>query len=223
MPITVPDTYTYLDYAATAPLCEEAVAAMRPYLEPGSANLRLGMNANSLHAPGRAAFEALELARREIARTLGAARPNEVIFTSGATEADNMALAGIARGVVRARQKKDKSFTGRIITTAIEHEAVLEPARMLAREGFEVVYLKPDRRGFITPEALEAALAEGDSDAEDVEGVESPAKGAEGAEGVAAGPAANRAGAAGPAAGRPVSSIFCARFCCRSSSGPLAW
>ncbi|MBO7701809.1 MAG: cysteine desulfurase, partial [Eggerthellaceae bacterium] len=64
MTVAVADDYVYLDWAATAPLCEEAAAAMAPYLAPGAANVALGMNANSLHAPGRAAFEAMELARR---------------------------------------------------------------------------------------------------------------------------------------------------------------
>ncbi|MBQ9000974.1 MAG: cysteine desulfurase [Eggerthellaceae bacterium] len=150
MTINVPENYTYLDWAATAPLCEEAAEAMAPYLAPGLANIAFGMNANSLHAPGRAAFEAMELARREIARDLGCSRPSEIIFTSGATEADNAALFGIAHASGKG--------SGRIITTAVEHEAVLEPARELAREGYDVVYLKPDRAGFITPEALEEAL-----------------------------------------------------------------
>ena len=67
MTTTVPEHYTYLDWAATAPLGEEAAAAMAPYLAPGLDNVRLGMNANSLHAPGRAAFEAMELLRRQMA------------------------------------------------------------------------------------------------------------------------------------------------------------
>ncbi len=161
MPITVPDNYLYLDWAATAPLCEEALEAMAPYLAPGLANVALGMNANSLHAPGRAAFEGMELARRQMARDIGASRPSEVIFTSGATEADNMAVLGIARAAADERRKREgASFVPRFITSAIEHEAVLEPARHLAREGFDVVYLRPDKGGFITQEALESALDE---------------------------------------------------------------
>ena len=70
---SVPNDYVYLDYAATAPLCEEAAEAMAPYQVPGRANLAVGGNANSLHGPGRAAFAALEEARRSIARDLGAA------------------------------------------------------------------------------------------------------------------------------------------------------
>ncbi|MBO4365272.1 MAG: cysteine desulfurase, partial [Eggerthellaceae bacterium] len=159
MATSVPDGYVYLDWAATAPLCEEAFSAMQPFLEPGLQNLKLGMNANSLHAPGRAAFEALEMARRQIASDLGASRPNEVVFTSGATEADNAALLGIARAAAAQRRKTvGAGFKPQVVTTSIEHEAVLEPARLLAAEGFSVVYVQPDRRGFVTPELLAKAL-----------------------------------------------------------------
>ena len=91
----VPENYVYLDYAATAPLCEEAAQAMAPYMVPGRANIAFGGNANSLHVPGRAAFSALEDARRAIARALGATRPDEVVLTSGATEADNAAAQAL--------------------------------------------------------------------------------------------------------------------------------
>ena len=87
--VKVPENYVYLDYAATAPLCEEAAQAMAPYMVPGRANIAFGGNANSLHIPGRAAFSALEDARRAIAHALGATRPDEVVLTSGATGADN--------------------------------------------------------------------------------------------------------------------------------------
>ena len=132
---------------------------MAPYLTPGQGNLALGMNANSLHAPGRAAFEAMERARRSIARDLGASRPNEIVFTSGATEADNAAIRGLAHAQAqRARKRKGASFKPRIITSEIEHEAVSEPVRMLAKEGFEVVRLAPDARGFISLDSVCAAL-----------------------------------------------------------------
>ncbi|MBQ9002210.1 MAG: cysteine desulfurase, partial [Eggerthellaceae bacterium] len=161
MAIHVPENYVYLDWAATAPLGEEAAQAMAPYLAPGLANIALGMNANSLHAPGRAAFEAMELARRQIARDLGASRPNEIVFTSGATESDNLAVLGIARAMATERSKRaGKGFVPRVVTTPIEHEAVLEPMRRLAHEGFDVAYAKPDRHGFIAPDALAAALDE---------------------------------------------------------------
>ena len=161
MATNVPDDYTYLDWAATSPLGEEAAQAMAPYLQPGPANYKLGMNANSLHAPGRAAFEAMELARRQVSADLGASRPNEIVFTSGATEADNAALLGIAHAeAARRRARQGKGFVPRVVTTEIEHEAVLEPARRLAAEGFEVVRVKPDRQGFVGPDALQGALTD---------------------------------------------------------------
>ena len=158
--IAVPEGYVYLDWAATAPLSEVALGAMHPYLTTGLANLALGMNANSLHAPGRAAFEAMEVARRRIAKDLGASRPAEIVFTSGATEADNMAVRGIAMGETAARRKRlGKSFSPQVVVSAIEHDAVLSCARALEQEGFAVAYVKPDRNGFVQPEALATALS----------------------------------------------------------------
>jgi len=157
--LSVPDNYVYLDWAATTPLCEAAVEAMAPYLAPGLAHIAHGMNANSLHSPGRVAFEDMERARRQLAGDVGASRPNEIVFTSGATEADNAAVIGIARAVADQRRKREgKAFVPRVVTTAIEHEAVLEPARRLAREGFDIVRVNPDKRGFVTPEALADAI-----------------------------------------------------------------
>ncbi|MDO5117556.1 MAG: cysteine desulfurase family protein [Eggerthellaceae bacterium] len=151
--------YSYLDYAATAPLCEEAASAMAPYLVAGPENTQASANANSLHTPGRSAFAALEKARRDISHAIGARKPDELIFTSGATEADNLALFGLAQGAVEQRVKNGNApCEPRIITTEIEHDAVLNPAKRLAREGFDVVFLRPTRQGFITKEALESAL-----------------------------------------------------------------
>lgn len=157
--ITVPDGYVYLDWAATAPLGQAAYDAMKPFLEPGAANYARGLNANSLHTPGRAAFEALEQARRQIALDLNASRPNEIVFTSGATEADNMAVRGIAAGATAARRKQQgNSFSPHVVVSAIEHDAVLNAARALEHEGYEVTYVKPDSHGFVKPEALECVL-----------------------------------------------------------------
>lgn len=159
MPAFCPDDYIYLDWAATAPLCEEAAQALEPYQVPGRMNLMVGANANSLHAPGRAAFAALEDARRSLARDLGASRPDEVVFTSGATEADGAAVLGIARAAADERRRRGAgNFVPHVITTAIEHEAVLAPAKRLEAEGFRVTHLKPDSRGFINPGALKAVL-----------------------------------------------------------------
>lgn len=151
--------YAYLDYAATAPLCEEAELAMRPYVAAGRRNLAFGANANSLHSPGRAAFEELERARKTIAAALGARRPSEIVFTSGATEADNAALFGLAHGALDQRRRSGRPVASPVvITTAIEHDAVLAPAKRLEASGFTVVRLAPDAEGFISPQALEAAL-----------------------------------------------------------------
>lgn len=155
----VPDNYVYLDYAATAPLIEEAAQAMAPYMQPGRANIAYGGNANSLHVPGRAAFAALEDARRRIARSLGAQRPDELILTSGATEADNAALFGLANAAVAVRRRAGAGdFTPHVVVSAIEHDAVLAPAKCLEQQGFRVTRVAPNRAGFITPEALAAVL-----------------------------------------------------------------
>ena len=158
MPATVSPDYVYLDYAATAPLCEEALEAMKPYLTCGRDNLALNMNANSLHSPGRAAFEALEAARKSIARDIGASRPSEVIFTSGSTESDDTVLLGVAPAAAEARRVASGSFTPHVIVSDIEHEAVLMPAKRLEQQGFRVTRLRPDSRGFITADALEEAI-----------------------------------------------------------------
>ena len=156
-----PEAYVYLDWAATAPLCEEAARAMEPFLAPGRANVALGANANSLHSPGRAAFSALEEARRTFARCVGARRANEVLLTSGATESDNAALLGMAHAAVAARARAGRRTDApHIVTTVMEHEAVLEPASRLEREGFRVTRLSPDSQGFIHEEALEEALTD---------------------------------------------------------------
>ena len=160
--------FVYLDWAATAPLSLEAARAMAPYLEAGTAGLVQGSgNANALHTAGRDAFKTLEAARRDIARTLDA-RPSEIIFTSGATEADNAALIGIVEGVLAKRgvnigygsQAKGKALeaTPSVIVSAIEHDAVLEAAEVLRHRGIEVLFVKPDKRGVITPEALAHVL-----------------------------------------------------------------
>ena len=160
MPSFDANDYVYLDWAATAPLCEEAALAMAPYQVPGRANLAVGGNANSLHAPGRAAFAALEDARRSLARDLGASRPDEIVLMSGATEADDAALLGIARAAAAERRRRGGDFVPHVVTTAVEHDAVLAPARRLEAEGFRVTRLAPNRQGFVEPAALEAVLDE---------------------------------------------------------------
>ena len=155
----VDGTYAYLDYAATSPLCEEAVSAMAGFLVPGRPGVSLEANANSLHTPGRAAFAALEKARSVVTRSVGARRPSEIAFTSGATESDNAALAGIARAACAQRVQEGRpAKKPRIVTSAIEHDAVIEPTRRLASEGFDIVFVSPTREGFVTPEAVAQAI-----------------------------------------------------------------
>lgn len=129
----------YLDNAAGTPLAPEVLEAMRPFL------LEHYGNPSSLHKWGMEAREAVERSRAMIAKAIGA-RPDEVIFTSGGTEADNLAVLGTAR-----RQKG-----GHVIASAIEHPAILEPCRRLEREGFKLTLIRPDKEGLIIPDSLAA-------------------------------------------------------------------
>ena len=135
----------YLDYAATTPLDPGVAQRMAACLTLDG----LFANPASAHAPGRAARKAVEEARAQVAALVNAAA-DEIVFTSGATEADNLAIKGLAHF---ERQK------GRhIITSRIEHKAVLDACKQLEKEGFEVSWLKPDAQGLIQPEAVKAAL-----------------------------------------------------------------
>ena len=151
----------YLDWAATAPLCEDAAAAMMPFLQAETAGLVAGNgNANSLYEVGRTAFRAPEQAREDIARAIKA-RPDEVTFTSGATEADNAALFGIVdAAMARAEQEGDHECVPQIVVSSIEHDAVLKAAETLGHWGAQVTYVEPDATGHITPQALAEALNE---------------------------------------------------------------
>lgn len=152
---------TYLDWAATAPLCREAYEAMKPYFQVGLDGFLTGMgNANSLYEIGRVAFRALEQARETVARSIGA-RPDEIIFTSGATEADNAALFGIVDAcMMKAEQSGDHECVPQVIVSSIEHEAVLEAADVLGRWGAQITYVEPDTSGHITPEALREVMTD---------------------------------------------------------------
>ncbi|MFT4232138.1 MAG: cysteine desulfurase family protein [Leucobacter sp.] len=133
----------YLDAAATAPLRPEARAAMVSVLDAGSAN------ASSVHAAGHRARASVEAARADIAAALGA-RPGEVILTSGGTEANNLAIVGLALANPRGRH---------LVTTGIEHPSVLESCRFLERVfGFELTVLPVDGDGLVSPQALAAEL-----------------------------------------------------------------
>ena len=148
----------YFDWAATTPLCQEAQQAMEPYMQAGMGNIAVGANANSLHSEGRAAFAALEQARADVARCIDA-RPDEIIFMSGATESDNMALLGISHVAFGELKKSGRSSVrGHVVVSAIEHDAVFKTARMLERIGVDVSYLQPDANGFVAPEDLKKVL-----------------------------------------------------------------
>lgn len=134
----------YLDYNATTPLCAAARAAMGPYLE------RHFGNPSSVHAAGRAARAAIDNARDQLAALLRV-RPNEIIFTGGGTEANNLALLGLARKLAPNGKH--------LISNRAEHHAVLQTLEHLEqREGYEVTWLEVAPDGLIEPDALAAAL-----------------------------------------------------------------
>jgi cysteine desulfurase len=135
----------YLDHAATTPTDPRVVEAMLPYL------MNVWGNASSIYYEAREARKGLDGARRAIAAELGA-RPQEIIFTSGGTESDNLALRGAAYAA--------RTRGNHIITTAIEHHAVLHEVERLEQEGFRVTYLPVDREGTVDLQALEAAVGE---------------------------------------------------------------
>jgi cysteine desulfurase len=136
----------YLDHAATTPMRPEAIAAMTEELA------RLG-NPSSLHTAGRRARRVVEESREQLAEVFGA-RPSEVVFTSGGTEADNLAV----KGLYWARQDGARR---RVLTTSIEHHAVLDPVRWLEQaQGAEAVWLGVGADGALDPEMLRAAITE---------------------------------------------------------------
>lgn len=132
-----------MDHAATTPVRREVMEAMLPYLQESFGN------PSSPHTLGREAKEALEAARLRVAG-LFHAEPAEIVFTSGGTEADNFALCGVAW----ANQEKGSH----LITSAIEHHAVLNACKFLERRGFAVTYLPVDRYGLIDPDQLRKAI-----------------------------------------------------------------
>ena len=138
----------YFDYLATTPVDPRVVEKMVHCL---SMEGNFGNPASRSHLYGWKAEEAVENARRQVADLINA-DPREIVWTSGATESDNLAIKGVAHFY----QKRGKH----IVTSKIEHKAVLDTCRQLEREGFEVTYLDPGSDGLITPEAVSAALRE---------------------------------------------------------------
>ncbi|HCC00485.1 MAG TPA: cysteine desulfurase NifS [Ruminococcaceae bacterium] len=133
----------YADNAATTAVSPEVLEQMLPYFIEKSGN------PSSIYSIGRAAREGVDKARRQTAKALHA-HLDEIFFTSGGSESDNWAL----RGIAHAQAKKGRH----IITTAIEHHAILHTANALEKEGFSITYLQPDAYGIITPESLKAAI-----------------------------------------------------------------
>ncbi len=131
----------YLDHNASTPVHPEVVAAMLPYFS------EVFGNPSSIHGFGRAAREAVDLARERIAGFLGVG-PDELVFTSGGTESDNLSVKGLA--LARGR--------GHVITSQIEHHAVLRTCQVLEGQGFEVTYLPVDRYGMVDPDDVKRAI-----------------------------------------------------------------
>ncbi len=135
---------TYLDFNATTPCDPRVVDAMLPFFSVDFAN-----PASRQHGPGRAAFMALENSRKAVAKSIGARSATEIIFTSGATESNNLALSGAAYAL---------SSKGRhLITQATEHPAVLEVLTHLKTQGWDLTILGVDREGLVDPEAVSGA------------------------------------------------------------------
>ena len=141
-------TPIYLDYAATTPVDPRVAQKMSECL---LAEGKFGNPASRSHKFGWEAEEAVEIARRQVADLLNC-DPREIVWTSGATESDNLAIKGVAHFY--------RSKGQHIITSMIEHKAVLDTCRHLEREGFEVTYLEPGGDGLITPESVQEAIRE---------------------------------------------------------------
>ncbi len=135
----------YLDYHATTPVDPRVLDAMLPYFAE-----TFGNAASRTHSFGRAAEKAVAKGRAQVATLIGAAKPKEIVFTSGATESNNLALKGVAHF------HRDKG--NHLITTAIEHKAVLDTCKRLQTEGFEVTYLPVTPDGFVRAEDVAAAI-----------------------------------------------------------------
>ena len=133
----------YLDYNATTPVAPEVLAAMLPYFSEEYGN------ANSIHAFGQRGRGAVEEARDSVAKLLGA-RPAEILFTSGGTESNNHAILGVVEAALGERKH--------VITTAVEHNAALDPCRALERRGVRLTVLPVNREGLVDPEDVRRAI-----------------------------------------------------------------
>ena len=136
----------YLDYAATTPMHPLVLAAMQKFF------IEKFGNASSLHSIGQEAKSAVEESRQAIAKILGAS-PEEIVFTSGGSESDNFAVKGVAFAM------KEKG--NHIITSKLEHHAVLETCHFLQKNGFKVTFLPVDKYGLVDPADIKNAIAPG--------------------------------------------------------------
>jgi len=142
----------YLDFNATTPVEPDVLDAMLPYFSGEFGN------AASIHTPGQRARGAVETAREQVAALMGA-RPQEIVFTSGGTESDNHAIFGVVgQALLPVPSSREANSPPHIITTAIEHEAVLNTCQALEKEGVRVTYLPTDREGQMELEELRRAI-----------------------------------------------------------------
>jgi len=137
----------YMDNHATTPVDPRVIEAMLPYF-----NAKFGNAASRSHVFGWTAEEAVSYAREQIAKLIGAESEKEIVFTSGATESDNLALKGIAEFL------KDKG--DHIITSVVEHKAVLDSCKRLEKDGYRVTYLKVDTEGRVDPDDVKKAMTD---------------------------------------------------------------
>jgi cysteine desulfurase len=143
----------YLDYNATTPVDAAVLDAMLPYFSENFAN------ASSIHTPGQKSRNAVETAREQVAALIGAS-PKEIIFTSGGTESDNHAIFGILQPLLATHSQAypPRSNPPHIITTTIEHEAVLNACQAAEKQGAHVTYLRVDENAQVDPQAVKAAI-----------------------------------------------------------------
>ena len=141
--------HIYLDTAASTPAADEVIAEMLPYLKE-----RYG-NPSSIHKFGRETTRAIHLARKRVAEMIGASSPREITFTSGGTEANNLALKGTAMHIKRKMPEKNM-----IITSSIEHDAVLEPCKDLEDRGFVIMHLPVTGEGLVRPSELKSMMTD---------------------------------------------------------------
>jgi cysteine desulfurase len=138
----------YLDHAASTPVLQEIIDEMIPYLG------NVFGNPSSIHTHGIKSKIAIQIARKRVAALIGS-KPTEIYFTSGGTESDNLALKGICKSI-----RNNQKIKNHIITSSIEHDAILESCQNLEKDGFDVSYLNVDRKGIIEKNELKKCLTD---------------------------------------------------------------